>query len=196
HHHLHGLLLRFQQLPGAQHRRGARGALSRTEGTRAGRLSAPIRHYLRAPSLTVGGAAAFLRASYVLAFMGQVAAAVLVGELVLLLAGGVTRSPSSLLAWVLVGLALLQLPVITFATARLGAVRSGSGARRAALHGALVTGVLLASSAWFLSLALATVQSGPPLFLLLALTLFAYGLGFLLTGRLGRVAASEAFEEP
>jgi len=77
-------------------------------------LSAPIRHYLRAPSLTVGGAAAFLRAAYVLAFMGQVAAAVLVGVLVVLL----------------------------------------------------------------------------------ALTLFAYGLGFLLTGRLGRVAASEAFEEP
>jgi hypothetical protein len=132
----------------------------------------------------------------VLAFMGQVAAAVLVGVVVVVLAGGVTKSPSSLLAWALVGLALAQLPVIVFMTTRLSAVKGGTGARRAALHGALVTGVLLASSAWFLSLALATGQTGAPLFMLLALTLFAYGLGFLLTGRLGRVAATEVLEEP
>ncbi len=128
--------------------------------------------------------------------MGQVAVAVVVGLAVVLLAGGVTRSTNSLLAWVLVVLALAQLPVIMFSTQRLGTLQPGAGARRAALQGALVTGVLLASTAWFLSLALATGQNGAPLFLLLSLTLLAYGVGFILTGRLGRLAASEVFEEP
>ena len=130
-----------------------------------------------------------------LAFLAQCVVAALVGVVVVLLAGGAPRSPSALLAWILVGIALAQLPVVVFVVTRLGALRAGKGARKAALSAALMTGVMLASSAWFLVLALATGQTGVPLFVLLFLTLSGYALGFLLVGRLGRTAASETVGE-
>lgn len=131
-----------------------------------------------------------------LAFLAQCVVAALVGVVVVLLAGGAPRNPSSLLAWTLVVFALAQLPVVAFAVTRMSGLPGGSGARRSALSAALMAGVLLASSAWFLSLALATGQAGVPLFLLLLLTLTGYALGFLVVGRLGRVAASEVLGEP
>lgn len=132
-----------------------------------------------------------LRSAYALAFLAQCLVAALVGVVVVLLAGGVTGRPSPLLAWILVGIALAQLPVVVFVVTRLGALKAGRGVRRAALSAALMTGVMLASAAWFLALALATGQTGVPLFVLLFLTLSGYATGFLLVGRLGRVAASE-----
>lgn len=75
-------------------------------------------------------------------------------------------------------------------------MKGGPGARQAALKSALLMGALLASSAWFLALALATGQAGAPLYLLLLLTLSAYPVGFILIGRLGQVAASEEFGSP
>lgn len=147
--------------------------------------------YLNSPELTSGAAAAMLRSAYALAFLAQCAAAALVGTAVVLLAGGAPSRPSPLLAWILVGIALAQLPVVVFVVARLGALKAGKGARRAALSAALMTGLMLASAAWFLALALATGQVGLPLFVLLFLTVSGYATGFLLVGRLGRVAASE-----
>lgn len=144
----------------------------------------------------MGAAAAFLRSAYVMAFLAQCVVAALVGVVVVLLAGGAPRNPSSLLAWILVAMALAQMPVVVFVVARLGALGGGPGARKAALSAALTTGILLASSAWFLALALATGQVGMPLFALLLVTLSCYALGFLLVGRLGRVAASETVGEP
>lgn len=130
------------------------------------------------------------------AFLAQCVAAALVGVVVVLLAGGVSGSPSPLLAWTLVALALAQLPVAAFMVTRLGALKSGDGARRAALSTALMMGVMLASTAWFLSLALATGQAGMPLFALLGITMLSYAVGFLQIGRLGRVAATEEFGAP
>lgn len=126
-----------------------------------------------------------------MAFLAQCAVAALVGVVVVLLAGGGPSRPSALLAWILVGIALAQMPVVVFVVTRLGALRTGRGARQAALSAALMTGVMLASTAWFLALGLATGQTGVPLFVLLFLTLSGYAIGFLLVGRLGRVAASE-----
>ncbi|MFA5551954.1 MAG: hypothetical protein WDA03_10100 [Trueperaceae bacterium] len=155
-----------------------------------------VRRYLTSHTLSAAVAAAFLRAAFVVAFMAQCVAAALVGVTVTLLAGGAPRNPSALLAWILVAIALAQTPVVVFVVARLGALRSGPGARRAALSAALMTGVMLASSAWFLALALATGQAGTPLFVLLFLTLSGYALGFMLVGRLARAAASEVVGEP
>lgn len=128
--------------------------------------------------------------------MAQCVVAALVGAGVVLLAGGGPRNPSDLLAWILAGLGLAQMPVAIFVVARLAALKSGAGARRAALSAALMTGVMLASTAWFLSLALATGQRGAPVFVLLFLTLSGYAVGFLLVGRLGKVAASETMGDP
>ncbi len=142
----------------------------------------------------MGAAAAFLRSAYVLAFIAQCAVAALVGVVVVALAGGGPRHPSALLGWVLVAFGLAQLPLVAFVVARLGVLRAGKGARRAALSAALLAGVLLASTAWFLSLALATGQTGTPAFVLLFLVLSGYAVGFVVVGRLGRVAASEELE--
>lgn len=159
--------------------------------SRPARISTFAGRYLHTPQISLAGATSFLRSAFVLAFMAQCVVAALVGVVVVLLAGQAPRNPSALLAWILVGIALAQLPVVVFVVARLGALKPGKGARRAALSAALMTGVMLASTAWFLALALATGQAGAPLFVLLFLTVSGYAVGFLLVGRLGRVAASE-----
>jgi hypothetical protein len=138
----------------------------------------------------------FLRSAFAVSFLAHAAVAALVGIVVVLLAGAAPRNPNSLLAWMLVGMTLAQLPVALLIVVRAGALRSGPGARRAALSSAILTGVMLASTAWFLALALATGQGGTPLFVLLLVTLTAYSVGFLLMGRLGRVAATELIEPP
>src|SRR5690554_281414 len=165
-------------------------------GDRATRWAGFAGRYLKTPRLSAGAAAAFLRSAFVLAFLAQCVVAALVGVVVVLLAGGAPSNPSSLLAWTLAAFALAQLPVVALVVTRLSGLPGGKGARRSALSAALMAGVLLASTAWFLSLALATGQTGIPLFLLLFLTLTGYGLGFLVVGRLGRVAASELIGDP
>lgn len=146
--------------------------------------------------MTAGGATTFLRSAYAASFLAHAAVAALVGVVVVILAGAAPRNPNSLLAWMLVGLTLAQLPVALLIVVRAAALRAGPGARRAALSSAILTGVMLASTAWFLALALATGQGGTPLFVLLLVALTAYSVGFLLMGRLGRVAASEQLEAP
>lgn len=123
--------------------------------------------------------------------MAQCVLAALVGIVVVLLAGDTPSKPSAILSWILVGIALAQLPVALLIVGRLSVLKPAQGARRAALSAALMTGALLAATAWYLSLALATGQMGIPLFVLLFLTLTGYAVGFLQVGRLGRVAAAE-----
>lgn len=181
-------------------------------------LIAPLQAYLRAPRITAGSARAFLRAAFASAFLAQVLFAALVGVAVRSLAGGVRSAPSPVLGWALVIVALVQLPVMFLASQRVGVSRGhgvseghgasrghgasdgrgapqGHGARRAALSASLLSGVLLATSVWFLALALAAGQSGTPLFVLLALVLLSYSAGFLAVGRLGGIAATETFEQ-
>jgi len=111
----------------------------------------------------------------------------LVGVAVSALAGGSGRA-SSLLAWTLVAFAFAQLPLGLAATVRLSSLAS----RQAVLARALLAGVTLSTTSWFASLALATGQMGLPVYTLLAVLVLAYGLGFLVTGRLARAAAQIA----
>lgn len=82
-------------------------------------------------------------------------------------------------------LAVAQLPIGLASASRLSAVAS----RQAALSRALFAGVTLSTASWFIALALATGQRGTPVYVLLAMLMLAYGLGFLVTGRLARTAA-------
>lgn len=103
------------------------------------------------------------------------------------LAGGAGR-PSSLLAWTLVALSFVQLPIGLAAVARLSSLAT----RQAVLARALFAGVALATTTWFIALALATGQGGTPVLVLFAVLLLSYALGFLITGRLARTAAQLA----
>lgn len=100
------------------------------------------------------------------------------------LAGGQGR-PSPPLAWTLVAMGVLQLPLGMLSAARLMRVAS----RQAVVARVLFAGVTLATTSWFASLALATGQRGTPVHLLLGLLMVAYGLGFIVTGRLAETAA-------
>ncbi|HEX7040127.1 MAG TPA: hypothetical protein VF202_08455 [Trueperaceae bacterium] len=117
--------------------------------------------------------------------MAQTAAALVVGVVVAALAPGPPR-PSGLLAWTLVALAVLLLPLGLASLARLAYVDS----RQAALSRAIFAGVTLSTSSWFAALALATGQRGAPVLVLLAVLLLAYAAGFVGSGRLGRAAAA------
>lgn len=139
---------------------------------------------MRDDPLTVSRSAATLRLVYALAFMAQVLVAALVGVTVRALAGGTPR-PSEVLAWVLVTLALMQLPFAALTSARLGTI----GNRQGALARTLLTAVVLASTAWSTALALATGQHGLSVYVLLGLMTLSYGLGFLSVSRLANRAA-------
>jgi len=144
-------------------------------------VSTSLRHYLTTAELEPGRAASFLRLAYAASFLAQVVVAALIAVVVRALAGG-PGSPSALLAWLLVAFAVMELPVALLVTARMGAARS----RRSALTAAILAGTMLASSAWFAALALATGQRGTPVFLLLALVTIGYAVGFFAVGRLAR----------
>lgn len=138
-----------------------------------------LRTYLRSEQLERRQAAAVLRLAYVAAFGAQAAFALAVGIAVRL----ATRLPApsnSLMAWILVALALMELPfgalVATLATRQPG--------RSSALSGALMLGVVLATPAWFAALAFATGHQGLPVMLLWMCLALAYGLGFLFASRL------------
>ncbi len=144
-------------------------------------MLAALRRYLTTPELEPWRAASFLRLAYAAAFLGQGIVAALVATGVRALAGTPGR-PSSLLAWLLVAFAAAELPIALAVTARLGAVRT----RRSALTATILAGVMLASSAWFAALALATGQRGTPVLALLALVSVGYAVGFVAVGRLAR----------
>lgn len=143
-----------------------------------------LKRFLHDDPLPAWRAALTLRSVYALSFMGQVVVAVVVAAAVRLLAGGTPR-PNDLLAWVLVVLALLQMPFAALVLTRLG----GLANRQGALTRTLFSATLLASTAWFTALALATGQRGTAVYVLLVLVLFAYGIGFLATSRLAAKAA-------
>lgn len=118
-------------------------------------------------------------------FAAQVIFAMAVGVLVSALAPGTVR-PNDFLGWVLVALALMQVPLAVGVAARLGSI----GSRQAALSRALLAAVVLAGTAWFAALAIVTGQQGFSVYLLVALVAGAYGLGFITIGRLARAAAT------
>lgn len=126
-----------------------------------------------------------LRLVYVSTFMAQVLVATLVAVLVRAAAGGTPR-PSQILAWVLVALALMQLPIAAVLVSRQGAITS----RQTALARTLFTAILLSATAWSTALALATGQRGLSVYVLLTLVMLAYALGFLSVGRLASRAAA------
>lgn len=121
---------------------------------------------------------------YVLTFMAQVLVAAVVAVLVRALAGG-DPQPNDLMAWLLVALAVMQLPLAALTASRLGSI----GSRQAALSRTLFTAIVLSSMAWFTALALATGQRGLSVYLLLMLVMLGYGLGFLVVSRLAGHAA-------
>lgn len=143
--------------------------------------------YLNAEPLPFWRASAFLRAVFVAAFAAQVVVAVAVGVLVSAMAPGTPR-PNAFLGWVLVALAMMQIPTAVLVASRLGTASS----RRAVLSRVILTAVVLASTAWFAVLAVATAQQGASVYLLFGLLASAYGLGFITVGRLARSAAALA----
>jgi len=126
-----------------------------------------------------------LRLVFVLTFFAQLVVAAIVGVIVRAFAANPPLA-SPVLATVLVAAAVLQLPIALAAAFRLGKVVS----RQAALSRTLFMGVLLSATAWFTSLALATGQRGASVYLLLALVMLAYALGFLAVSRLAKTASS------
>lgn len=82
-------------------------------------------------------------------------------------------------------LSFVQLPIGLASATRLSSLAS----RQAALSRALFAGVTLSTTTWFIALALATGQGGTPVYVMLAVLMLAYALGFLATGRLARTAA-------
>ncbi|HET8985748.1 MAG TPA: hypothetical protein VFN03_08310 [Trueperaceae bacterium] len=129
--------------------------------------------------------AATLRLVYALAFMAQVLVATVVAVIVRALAGGTPR-PSEILAWVLVALAVMQLPFAALLSTRLGFIAN----RQGALARTLFTAIVLASTAWATALALATGQRGLSVYVLLSLVMLAYALGFLVVSRLASRASA------
>jgi len=155
-------------------------------------LNELLKRYLRDEPLPATRSAATLRLVYALTFMAQVLVAALVAAVVRWLAGGNPR-PSDLLAWVLVALAIMQLPFAALASSRLGTIAT----RQAALARTLFTAVILASTAWAAALALATGQRGASVYVLLSLVLLSYALGFLAVSRLaGRAAGLPPQPDP
>lgn len=150
-----------------------------------GPLRRALRGYLRADPLPPWRAASFLRAAYVAMFLAQLAVAALVAVAVASLAQGEIR-PNAFLGWVLVALAVLQVPLALAVSSRLGAVSS----RQAALSRTILSSVTLAGSGWFAALAVATGQRGWSVYLLVALVGGAYALGFVTVGRLAQAAAA------
>ena len=140
--------------------------------------------YLNTEPLPSWRAAAFLRAVFVAAFTSQVVVAVAVGVLVSALAPGTPR-PNAILGWVLVAFAVMEIPLAVAVASRLGS----AGSRRAVLSRVILAAVVLAGTAWFAVLAVATAQQGASVYLLIALVAGAYGLGFISVGRLARAAA-------
>jgi hypothetical protein len=144
-----------------------------------------LSRFLRDDPLPVSRSAATVRLVYALAFMAQVLVAAVVAVLVRALAGGSPR-PSEVLAWVLVALAVMQLPFAALLSTRLGSIAT----RQAALARTLFTAIVLASTAWATALALATGQRGLSVYVLLSLVMLAYALGFLAVSRLASRAAA------
>lgn len=138
--------------------------------------------------MTPARGAAALRTAFSGLFLGQTAAALLVGAAVALWTDA-SGGAGGVLAVVLVGLGVLQGPAGVGAA--LAPLPEPEQARGAALQRVLLAAVLLSTPAWYLAFLIATGGAAWAAFTLLAL-LATYGwLGMLLAMRLGARAVGE-----
>lgn len=148
--------------------------------------------FLLATDLDAGRAAGTLRLLYVVAFGAQVVVALVVGVTVRSLTR-LNAPATSLLGWILVVLAVLQVALGIVVGGMAGRHPSRSGA----LSGTITLAVVLATPAWFAALAFATAQGSMPLLGLWACLAASYAVGLLLVTRLavrGAAAAPESAE--
>ena len=138
---------------------------------------------MHSPQLTLAQASSFLRLVFLLAFMGQLVVAMATGLVLRLAVPDVPPPASGILGWVLVLISLPHLPLVLYLSTR-GAQALNRGA---SLSGTLLAAVLLSTPAWFLSLAMITRQAQIHLMLLLAILVFQYALGMILTTRFARL---------
>ena len=125
-----------------------------------------------------------LRLVFAAMFLGQSLVALVVLVTVAAVAGPQASSGPALGA-VLILLGILQVPFAPVLA--VFAVRAGG--KRGGLYGTLLSAVLLSTLAWYGAFALLTGQR-PAALVLAALLMIGYALGFLLTGRFARLAAS------
>lgn len=129
-------------------------------------------------------AAGPLRLAYAGVFLAQTLLALAVA-LTLLLVTGARPRPHDVMAGVLLGMALLHVPL----GVALGYAASGAPGRGAGLAGALGAGVALSVTAWFAALAFVSGQRPPWLVASVGVVALAYLAGFALTPRFARAAA-------
>jgi hypothetical protein len=124
-----------------------------------------------------------LRTLFFLAFAGQALLALVIWG-VLLLSVTPTPAPSALMAQVLLGLAVLELPTALLVAALL----ARSGKQPGALAAALVQGTLLATPCWLALFSWLIGAATPYTLILLGLSALYYALGLLFVGRYAQQA--------
>ena len=136
-----------------------------------------LRHFLASEELEGSSISATLRSVFATMFFAQTLLALVLGVMLRL---GFSSTPSSpLSAQILLGFSLLQLPLTLFLSRQATHSEHGGG-RQAALSATLLSGVLLATPAWFLALALALGTNTLYLILFFAVLMSYYLIGFLL----------------
>jgi hypothetical protein len=141
-----------------------------------------LQTFLKNPQPSEYEAANVLRVVFMLTFMAQLAVAALLAGVMVAALG--RQTGGTLLAQILVVMSLVQLPLALL----LGMGVSKAGGKHAALSASIMSGVLLATPAWFA--ALTFLVSSPFLYLgfLLGILMLYYALGLLLCGRWAKVA--------
>ena len=141
-----------------------------------------LRHFLAAKEITRSEVSGTLRLVFVAMFFAQIVLALLLGFGLRLTFNSAPSSP--LLAQILLTFSVVQLPLTLFLSQQAGR----SGGRQAALSAALLSGVLLATPAWFLSLVLALGTQTLYLVLFFAVLMSYYLIGLLLVRGFSHVA--------
>ena len=152
-----------------------------------------LRHFLVSEELTGSSVSAILRSVFATMFFAQTLLALVLGGM---LRFGFASTPSSpLVAQILLGFSLLQLPLTLFLSRQATHSEHGDsehgGGRQAALSATLLSGVLLATPAWFLALALALGTNTLYLILFFAVLMSYYLIGFLLVKTFSNVALQD-----
>jgi hypothetical protein len=144
-----------------------------------------LQSFLKNPQPSEGEAANVLRMVYVLIFMVQIAVAAVLAGVMVAVAG--RQSSGTLLAQILVVMALLQLPF----TLLLSIGVSKAGGKQAALSASIMSGVLLSTPAWFLALTFLVSSTFLYIGLLFFILMLYYAVGIMLCGRWAKVALQE-----
>ena len=145
-------------------------------------MLAPLRSFLKNPEPSLTEAVGVRRGGFVAMFLAQSGVALLLLSILSAVAGRGSAGP--LLSQILVVLALLQIPV----AALIAHASSRAGGKGAALSATIMAGVMLATPAWFLAFALLVGSGTLYIFLLLAVLVNAYAVGFFLCGQFARAA--------